>query len=460
MAAPTIPLFAKGERPTADKLNTIFSTLSNMFGALSGSDFNYPLVLNGDLDMDGNRLLGVREIFGILNIDEFGADSQAFDDAVSNLSGGGLIFIPRNTTVTLSRGIKIGSTRNRVYILGSGASSVLKLGAGTDDAVISMDGSRRFAISNLTIDGNSDNNESGVGIQCRQCREFEIRNVWIGNDASSGMASDGIYCQNSSNFTIKRAWIRNPKGHAINVSGCDDFNILHVTMDSTGQGNDDYGNMTGSDSHIFMHSGSTNGRVVACTSLLSPQGCIYVTDCDHITVGPGNMCYDWAQRTTTKPVAALSAGHASTDENDPNEGIVFVGNHLDGNNQAQTYGIGVTGRVYGQVIGNSMRRLAHTHPMWADPDTDVRVDFRNNMIMNVPSHGKMSFLAAAQITQLDIGVSNLPLASIQATWNLTSGSPITLKNSVIGARYSGKTITFYNSSAIAGVTDFWYSIEV
>lgn len=458
MAAPVVPLLNNKQRPTFEVLNQIFGLLSGKFGSLDGTDFAYPLILVGDFDLNGNALLGVKEIFGIQNLEQFGTDETAASTVVNLLSGGGVMFIPRDTTITLNRGIKIGSNRNRIYIVGSGPSSVLRLASNADDNVISMDGSRRFRISNLLIDGNSDNNASGSGIVCRDCSEFEISNVWIGESPATGAPSRAIEIVGSRDWSVKRCWIANPRDVGILVGDrCRNWTISQVTIDSSDQPSDDFGVITGL-SHLKIEGDETkNGLVEAFTSLSCPRDGISILGGEHVRVGPGCYVHDYGIANLWDHAGIISTG-ASAVGSTAKRGITIVGNFVDGNGNPNTKGIVIAGQTQGAVQGNQVINTAK-EPLFRANSGDIQVDFRDNGVMNVANHGKYQFLVGSQKTYLTLGVSNLPIGAIQATWNYT-GIPSSIKDQVLGAMYFGKTVVFYSATPVVAGSDFWYSVEI
>jgi len=454
MSAPTIKKFSLKERPTASDLNTIYSTLAGKFGSLAGNDFFFPLIMQGDIDLAGNRLLRVREMFGILNMEEFGTDENGFENAINSIENGGVIVLPRNTTVNLSRGIKIRGNRSRIYIVGSGHSSVIKMANNSDDTAIVVDGCFRFRIMNLMINGNRANMNSGHGIHCRNCDDFEITNVWVGDSSTTGVKSHGMLMEGCKHFSIKRNWIRYHKSHGIRCDdSCDDFNISQNFI-SQYNSSADPDNYSGRGIHVTGN--SKNFNIIGNTVQDISWGGIFVQESSF-----GRVAYNTVRRfgydTTTYPDGYVGVNLAG-DQGSPAEGISVVGNTVTGANGVSV-GIGVGAFVNDfTVLGNYCRGQAKPLRYWGGSNS--RGTFSGNMVMDIPNNGRTTFTAAKSVTIVDTGVTYLPIQAIHATWDVFP--PSNVKGCVLGARYvanSGK-IYFYNSSALAGSNDAWYTAEV
>lgn len=455
MGAPTIKKFSLKERPTADDLNTIYSTFAAKFGALNGDDFFYPLIFGGDLDLAGNRLLRVRELFGILNMEEYGTDAEAFEGAISSLDAGGVILIPRNTTIQLSKSIRVSGTRSRIYIIGSGHSSQIQMQANSDDDAIVIEGSRRFRLANFYINGNRANNSSGRGIYLSESEDFEISNVWIGDGTTTGVCGNGIEAKRCSDFIIKKNWIRNNKQHGIYIGEeCSNWSVSQNFIDQDGNPNSGASAVGGFG--IKVTARAANGTISDNTiKNMRWDGMSIDNGSQHITIH-NNTVNGFGNDTVTQPGWTEFCGiiTGSNSEQNPCMGITISGNVCTGGQ----IGIGVSAHVHGCLVtgnyvrGNSVRPLGY----WGSDKTTVT--FRGNMCMNMSNNGRFSFGTGLSITALNIGVSNLPIQAIHATWDVYPSG--VLKNCVLGARYTGTTVYFYNSSAITGTRNFWYTIEV
>jgi len=447
MSAPTIKKFSLKERPTHDDLNTIYSTFAAKFGNLKGDDFFYPVIFNGDIDLAGNRLLRARELMGILNVEEFGTDEDGFASAINDLSAGGVIWIPRSTTIQLTDSIKLKANRSKVYIIGSGFSSQIFMANGSDDDAIVIEGANQFHLSNFYINGNSANNSSGGGIVVRNSKDFVIDKVWVGNGSTTGVTDSSISCTNCSDFKIERCWLRNPKKNGIVLDeGSRGFTVSQVLVDMTN------GNTTFGQHGILVQNQTRDGAIHSNTLRNLGYGGVFVGDADNVAVtynqihGNGNNTGRIANHAGVT-VRGTSASVKST-------GVAVTGNRCTG---AQI-GVSVGSHVKDcNVTGNYVRD--NTQPIEYTGAGTSRVNFRGNMALEMSNNGRVTFKANKSVTKIDIGVTQLPIQAIHATWDVFP--PSLVKNSVLGARYKGQTIFFYNSSKLAGGNfSAWYTIEI
>jgi hypothetical protein len=448
VSAPTIKKFSLNERPTASDLNTIYSTLSGKFGSLDATDFFYPLVMNGDIDMVGNRLLRVRELFGILNMEEFGTDEEGFKNAVNDLgSTGGVVLIPRSTTLTFTDSAKVKSTGSQIYIIGSGHSSQIFMANDSDDNAIVFDGCSQFHLSNLYINGNSANNSSGAGVVVRNARDFQISNVWIGASSSTGVTDSGIVVENSTHFTIKRNWIRNPGKHGIVLDEQSrDFNVTQNLVDMAGS------NTTSGQHGVLVQNDCQDGTIDSNTLSNLAYAGVFVSDATNLTVAY-NQVHNFGnrvQRFTNH--GGITVRGASEDRR--TSGVNVMGNRSTGGQFGITIGAHViaTNITGNYVLGNSARALDFTGRGTS------QVNFRGNMCMGISNNGRVDFGDSLSVATIAVGVSNLPIQAIHLTWDVFP--PSTVTDAVLGARYKGVTIYCYSAAAIAGVQTAWYTIEV
>lgn len=447
MAAPTIKVFTPKERPTAGDLNQIYQTLAAKFGSLDGSDFMYPFIMGGDLDMGGNSLLRVKELFGILNLEEYGTDEEAFNNAINDLESGGLILIPRNTTITLNRGLKMRNNRNRVYIVGCGFSSQIKIADGADEDAIQVDGCHSFKISNLFINGNKSAQSAGHGISIRGSDEFEISNCWIGDSPTTGTKHSGIKVTHSKHFSISRCWVKNPSHTCIHIEDSEDYSVTNCMMTMAGDNT-----VRGHDGVLVRDSAS--GSITGCHIRDIAGNGINFRDVSTTKVS-GNAIRGFGN----KPISGHRHGIVvyGTDLDDPSSGVSVIGNTATGGADSNTTGITVGGGVVGcNVVANYC--LGNGKSLRHYPGEIGRANFRGNICMKSSHHGRSVFQNAASVTTLRVGEEGLPIGAIHATWDVWP--PSTVKKCVLGARYYGTVISFYNSSALTGSNTFWYSIEV
>lgn len=440
---PIVKVFSTGEKPTAEDFSSALQILAGQFGGLAGRHFMWPLTLAGDIDMSGNRMLRVREMFGALNLEEYGSDQQAFDQAINELGGGGVIFVPRNNVIELSRAIKVRSNRRRVSIYGSGHSSQLKLADGSDDPVISLDGAARFTISNVFVNGNKLNNTVGNGFRIVECEDFVIENLWIGGTVSSpgdaGTAQASISIENCRNFTIRNLWISDSVGPAIRLNSCENFQISGCSIKDASNPEDRGDQGTG-----IRIINSSGGKVHSNDISGMARDGVTVFECDDIRVF-GNRIRNCAN----------SGFHCQGESSIARSSGVFVqGNHISG----CEVGLSLGSWVYGQVSGNSVR--GNVTPI-SKSEAGIW-SLQNNQAMDVKNHGVVTMPANSIYVDLDVGVSGLPIESIQATWKY-DGSVTFLQDSVLGAVYAvngEKTVTFYSATGIAQDVDIFYSINV
>lgn len=444
MSAPSIKIFVMGEKPSVEDLNAVFGALAGKFGSLDGTDFFWPLPLAGDLDLEGNRLLRAREIFGNLNMEEYGSDETAFEAAINELTTGGLIFIPRNTTITLSRAIKIRSNRNRVNVIGSGHSSVIRMADGGDDSIFSIDGAGRFRLSGFMLDGNKGNNTVGHGIRVKNAEDFEISNLWIGGTVSApgdaGTAAAAIQIENCAQFSVKRNWIRDCVGGGIILRNSDDFTVSENTIRDISESGDLPSDEKGTGIAGFRCS---NGRIYG-------NGIRDVDD-DGISM---EACSSMRASANSVSSGANGVVVSGVSEDDPSYGIFITGNSV----RDCDVGLVVGGNVFGQAVANNLR--LNVAPITYDKSSVFGLS--NNLVMDIASHSTQTMASGTLRTNINIGVSHLPIQGIQATWK-HSGDALFLKNSVLGAVYEVEgpgIVTVYNSSSLGTSVDFYLSIFV
>ena len=446
-----LKILDKNEELTNDDLNTIFSTLAAKFGSIQGSEFMYPFVPDGDFDLGGNSLVNAREIFDIIDVSQLGSDDSAWDQAVSELSSGGMILIPRDTEMLMPRGLKIRKNRNRIYVLGQGYTSQIKMANDSDDHAITVDGCFRFRLSNFRINGNRENNLSGHGIWVNEGEDFEISNVWIGSGSTTGMAGSGIFVTKSKHFAIKRSWIRNPKRHGVHIENrCEDFTISQVLVSQLNNPNDSNGNQTGGDG-IRVSNECVDGTI-DCNKIydIASQGIVVQTS-SNIHVEDNRVRRVGGYAITPEMSGILVSGDR---ESDRAEGVSIMGNVSTENPVGITVGAHVTGKVLGNYVrGNT------TAPLKDTSGNTSAVTFRDNVCMEKAHHRVETMSAGASFLDIDVGVSNLPIQAILATWRY-DGDTSDLQDSVLGARYHGQTVTIYTANTLTGAADVNVSIEV
>jgi len=214
MALTGSPTFLNKEILTFQKLNNWADTISTKFDSnIQAADISWPLVAQGNLDMNGNSIVGVSSLFNIYVVVTGFTFAQAV--AAVNTDGGGVIYIPTGTTVTLE---DVDITTGDVMIVGGGPDSILQIGGAVTDYGLSFaSSSHNILIADLTIDGNS---QTAHGIQFAPSQNIQVRNV-LGKSFGSG---HGVLSFQGSGDTVCER---------VKISSCD-FSANYISLDFDG----------------------------------------------------------------------------------------------------------------------------------------------------------------------------------------------------------------------------------
>lgn len=151
MTIPTLPTWTDQEVQSAGKLNLLTAALEAKFaGSIGGADLAWPLTAQGNIDMNGYDLLGLKKFWNVFNVDEYD-DIQAAIDAAEAAGGSG-VFVPPNNTNNDAEGLTCSGT---VHIFGAGKRSIISLtsGATAGELLATTTSPSDLGFSNLVIDG-------------------------------------------------------------------------------------------------------------------------------------------------------------------------------------------------------------------------------------------------------------------------------------------------------------------
>jgi parallel beta-helix repeat protein len=160
MPITNLPTFEDDEILAAGKLNELRNAIETKFtGAITGSDLAWPLVAQGNLDMNGFQLLGVTVFRGVYDASEY-ASLQACIDAAEAQSGG-IVFLPPGYDVTVDT-VSIDSSN--IIIMGAVRSCKVALQSiAANDLFVVANNLENVQFLNFTLDGVS-NVQSWGGI--------------------------------------------------------------------------------------------------------------------------------------------------------------------------------------------------------------------------------------------------------------------------------------------------------
>lgn len=126
MAISGFPVFADDQVLTAAQLNALTGVISTKFsGNVGGADFQNPLTLPGNLNMNFNSIVNLPRFWKVYNLTETtSTPQQVINAAIAD--GGGMIFLDPATTVTFHSitANASGGNANLVF-LGAGPSSII-----------------------------------------------------------------------------------------------------------------------------------------------------------------------------------------------------------------------------------------------------------------------------------------------------------------------------------------------
>lgn len=207
MAVPTLPTWTDQEIQSAGKLNLLTAALESKFaGSIGGADIAWPLVAQGNIDMNGYSLLGLKKFWNVFNADEYDT-IQAAIDAAEAASGAG-VFIPPNNVNDDAEGLTMSET---VHIFGAGKKSVISLStnATAGELLATTNSPSDISFSNLVLNG-----------------------------ASEGSGQDGVVLKDVDGAMFDRVIFKNFTGDALVLNNegtagneCEDVTVLGCKFD-------------------------------------------------------------------------------------------------------------------------------------------------------------------------------------------------------------------------------------
>ncbi len=240
MAITNIPTFTDGEIPSAAKLNQLGTAVTTKFsGAVTGSDMVWPLVVQGNIDMNSSyTLTNLRTLWSVVNVNEY----DNFSDAVAALpASGGCLLIPPGTTVTID-----GETVSKAFcVLGCGKTSVVKITSAASSGYMIRTAADLEGVDfvNVTLDGNAATGSGQDGIQIRKSSQVNIVNCWfknwsgdplyVGNDGTGGNNSAGVRVHGChfEGGSGRHLFLEDVDG--LDVSGCTFENPTTICIEGT-----------------------------------------------------------------------------------------------------------------------------------------------------------------------------------------------------------------------------------
>jgi len=236
--------------------NQLVRDLSNSLATLDGASFSSPLVLNGDVDGDGNAIYGFSEWFGsgtagvcVRDVTGYGAtgagavdDTAAVQAAINACPAtGGVVFFPPGTyklTEVVLAGTT-GSPRSNITVLGSGPGTIISPLVATispTGAAFIMghqSGVTRQTVANLHIIDVTPAAGNTSAINMQNTTYSVVRDVFIngfdGNGIQIGGASHGMI----RNCTISAG--RHGIAQYVANAGTNNFSILNTKIYGCGQ---------------------------------------------------------------------------------------------------------------------------------------------------------------------------------------------------------------------------------
>lgn len=357
MALTGSPTFVFKEILSYQKLNNWADTISTKFDSnIQAADISWPLVAQGNLDMNGNSIVGVSSLFNIYVVVTGFTFAQAV--AAVNTDGGGVIYIPTGTTVTVE---DVDITTGDVMIVGGGPDSILQVGGSVTDYGISFSSSsHNILIADLQIDGNS---QTAHGIQFAPSQNIQIRNV-LG--VSFGSAHGVFSFQGSGDSTCERVKISSGdfSGNYISLDfdGIDMLQVVGCNFDG-GKGDDIYYNdstasrpfrdvaivgcsfVNADASCIELVSGAAAG---ATRTNITISGCTIRGD----SSGGASIIATTLRNLTISGNAIYLPGAAAIDVNDCDY-FAITGNTVFGGGATGAHGIDLdSNSTYGTITGN------------------------------------------------------------------------------------------------------------
>ena len=237
MAISNLPTWEEGEISSAGKLNQLRDAIETKFsGAIAGGDIAWPLIAQGNLDMNGFSILSVKRFWNIYNAAEYVTFQAAIDAAEA--TSGGVVVIPPNTEFEVDDQTLEGSN---VWIVGSGPTSVLKItsAAVSGQLLATSAGLTDLGFFNMTIDGNTGTGAAQNGLVFKQATRVKIHNVifddfsgyplYFTNDTTNGNSCIDVEVMNCEFRTSDQDHI-----YADDIDGLLVFNCKSKTSGAAG----------------------------------------------------------------------------------------------------------------------------------------------------------------------------------------------------------------------------------
>jgi hypothetical protein len=183
--------FVSGQVLTAAQLNANFDLIEAKFsGAIQSTELAWPLTAQDDLDMAGYELENMDTLWEVRNLAERPAGvtiQDVFDEVEA--AGGGIVYLPGNTTQTISSTVEVGSN---TVVMGAGWSSVFNTG-GTPGTLIMFKNKAsadNIVFCDFKVDVSGAASGDVTGIQLDRVDRARIRDIWFSAVRGSGAAID------------------------------------------------------------------------------------------------------------------------------------------------------------------------------------------------------------------------------------------------------------------------------
>lgn len=226
MAITNLPTFEADEILPASKLNTLRDAIENKFaGGVSGADLGWPLTADGNLDMAGYSILGVKRFWNIYNAAEYSTLQAAIDAAEA--TSGGCVLVPPNTNLSAD-GLTV--TSGDIAIIGCGSTSVISHSSGASAGYLlrTAAGLSNFTIANIYLDGSTNAAAGQAGLYFQQATNVHIDNV-VFNDFTGDhlvLRNDGTAGNNCEDVFVSNCrFLNGDTGHIF----MDDIDGLYVS---------------------------------------------------------------------------------------------------------------------------------------------------------------------------------------------------------------------------------------
>jgi len=250
MALTNIHEFVDDEIITHDDLNSIGEAVSSELtgGGIGAGSLVWPLVCQGDIDMNGYSITGISAFFEVYHVNA--SQTLAVAVAAVNSANGGTIVIDDFSAATAS---DLLVTANNVTIMGTSGKSLITMGASSSNYGIGIQGSN-FRLIGVQVTGGKTgipaiNVHSSLGAEFKgntfsahtgPCITFTgSSNLTYGarvtNNSFSYCEEEGIIASNLLTSTIANNTFANMGSHNIELGGdtdylCQDLTISGNTM--------------------------------------------------------------------------------------------------------------------------------------------------------------------------------------------------------------------------------------